>query len=386
MVKTNILITGGAGFIGSEIVTQLAECSDYDITVLDSLEEHIHGQDSLNQSYLYKKIKDKCQFIHGSVTNLETLKSALLNIEVVIHLASETGTGQSMYMINQYNDVNIMGTSNLFQAISDMGFNSKVKKIILSSSRSVYGEGKYKCENDGFVYPKCRSEHDMLAGDYKVHCPICGSIVEPVSTTEDSMISPSSLYAFTKYSQEMMIKTMAPSLNIDYTIFRFQNVYGVGQSLRNPYTGILSIFSTLLLENKPINIFEDGLESRDFINVKDIASGVILSIDNKNSNGKTLNLGTGIGTSVISIVNCLKELYGSSSQVNITGDFRKGDIANNFADISAAKEILFFSPTITLQEGLTDFCKWVKCQEIDNSGYEQSLQEMKRSGMFISKS
>lgn len=276
--------------------------------------------------------------------------------EYIIHLAAETGTGQSMYQINQYNDVNVMDTSNILQAISFLGQNSKVKKIILSSSRSVYGEGRYECPCCGVVYPNSRTKARMLSGDFGMYCSTCDSKVKLVKTTDDSEIKPSSLYVFTKYTQEMMLRIMCPALGVEYTIFRFQNVYGVGQSLKNPYTGILSIFSSLMLENKPINVFEDGIESRDFINVKDIASGVVEALDNAESNGETINLGSGTVTSVIEITNILKESYNSSSVINVTGDFRLGDIAHNVADISKAERILGFKQAISLEEGLTAFC------------------------------
>lgn len=380
----NILITGGSGFIGAEIVNQLHKAGGFNITVLDSMTEQIHGVDWQN-SYLYKTIEGKCRFVKDSVCNLSILQDAIKNCEVVIHLAAETGTGQSMYQINQYNETNIMGTSNLLQAISLAGKDCKVKKIILSSSRSVYGEGKYECSDCGIIYPDGRSKEKMLAGDFSFYCPNCGKKMSLLPTTEDSAIKPASLYAYTKYAQEMMLRTMCPAMGIDYTIFRFQNVYGVGQSLKNPYTGILSVFSTLMLENKPVNIFEDGLESRDFINVKDIAKGVIDSINEPKSNGETINLGSGINTSVIEIANILRKHYKSNSDIKISGDFRIGDIAHNKADISKAKEILNFKPTISLEEGLKQFCAWVEGQDKDNSGYERSLSEMEKAGMFIRK-
>lgn len=380
----NILLNGGAGFIGAEIVNQLYETGNYGITVLDSMTEQIHGKD-WEQSYLYKTIEGKCRFIKGSVCDIDTVKRAIEDCEVVIHLAAETGTGQSMYQINQYNETNIMGISNVLQAISLMGKGSKVKKIILSSSRSVYGEGKYKCPDCGIIYPDSRSKEKLLDGDFNFYCPKCGKKLEVDATTEDSEIKPKSLYAYTKYSQEMMLKTMCPAMGIDYTIFRFQNVYGVGQSLKNPYTGILSVFSTLMLENKPVNIFEDGLESRDFINVKDIAKGVIDSIENTESNGEVINLGSGVNTSVIEIAEILKKHYRSNSELKVTGDFRIGDIAHNKADISKAQRLLGFKPTISLEDGLRDFCNWVVGQDKDNSGYEKSLSEMEKAGMFIRK-
>ena len=379
-----ILITGGAGFIGSEIVNQLDRLGIYDIVVLDNMNKQIHGSD-WKKSYLFNKIDGKCKFIKGSVTDIDVIKEAVSDCEIIIHLAAETGTGQSMYQINQYNETNIMGTSNLLQAISLLEEKSKVKKIVLSSSRSVYGEGKYLCPECGVIYPDCRDREKMLSGDFDFYCPDCGKKMSLLSTTEDSEIKPASLYAFTKYAQEMMLKTMCPAMNIDYTIFRFQNVYGVGQSLKNPYTGILSVFSTLMLENKTVNIFENGLESRDFINVIDIASGVISSLENADSNDQIINLGSGVNTSVIDIANILKQFYGSQSEIIVSGDFRIGDIAHNKADITKAKELLHFNPTISLEDGLKAFCSWVIGQDKDNSGYEKSLLEMEKAGMFIRK-
>ena len=379
-----ILITGGSGFIGSEIVNQLYAQGGYEVTVLDIMTEQIHGKNWQN-SYLYNSIVGKCEFVQGSVTDLEKVRKIIEDKEIIIHLAAETGTGQSMYQINQYNETNIMGMSNVLQAISLAGKNSKVKKIILSSSRSVYGEGKYECHHCGVIYPQSRSKDRMLKGDFNFYCPQCGSKLTLLSTTEDSEIRPASLYAFTKYAQEMMIKAMCPAMGIDYTIFRFQNVYGVGQSLKNPYTGILSIFSTLMLENKPVNIFEDGFESRDFINVKDVAKGVIRSLSCEESNGEVINLGSGINTSVIEIADILKKLYKSESDINVTGDFRVGDIAHNKADTKKAKEILGFETSISLCEGLKEFCSWVILQDKDNSGYEKSLYEMEKAGLFIRK-
>ena len=377
-----ILITGGAGFIGSEIVNQLFKNGGWNITVLDAMIEQIHGK-QWKDSYLYKCINGKCKFIKGDIRNFEKVKEALADNEYIIHLAAETGTGQSMYRINQYNEVNIMGTSNILQAISSMGKGNRVRKIVLSSSRSVYGEGKYICPNCGEVYPSSRKKDRMLKGDFEMYCDACGAKLTLASTTEDSAIKPSSLYAFTKYTQERMLETMCPALGINYTIFRFQNVYGVGQSLKNPYTGILSIFSALFLENKAVNIFENGLESRDFINVKDIAAGVINSLMIDKSNMKTINLGSGAGTSVIEIAEILKKAYKSNSEIHVTGDFRIGDIAHNIADITRAKEILEFEQKVSLEDGLRDFCNWVIREEKDSGGYEASLSEMEQAGMLI---
>lgn len=376
----NILITGGAGFIGNAIIKDLYRNPEVDITVLDVLTEQIHGKD-FAQSYLYQEIADKCHFIKADIRDYSAVESAVKQCDYIIHLAAETGTGQSMYQINQYNEVNIMGTSNLFQAISSTG--TKIKKIILASSRSVYGEGKYKCQEHGIIYPDGRKIEDMKRGDFTMHCPICDKTLELLPTDEKSKVNPNSLYAFTKFAQEKMVETMCKALGIDYTIFRFQNVYGVGQSLKNPYTGILSIFSTLLLDNKKINVFEDGKESRDFINVKDVASAVIKSLIEDKTNGQIINLGSGVGTSVIEIAEILRDLYHSNSEICVTNDFRIGDIAHNIADIQKVRSLLNFQPQISLEDGLRDFTLWVVGQEVDNSGYEKSLKEMEQVGMFV---
>lgn len=375
-----VLITGGAGFIGSEIVETLFQKQGYEVYVLDSLSEQIHGKDP-EASFLYQKILGKCHFIKGDIRDYSLVLQAVREADCIIHLAAETGTGQSMYQINDYNSVNIMGTSHLFQAISDSG--KRIYKILLASSRSVYGEGAYHCSEHGTVYPESRKKEAMMQGDFHMYCPHCHKPAEVILTTESSQIKPYSLYAFTKYAQEQMTATMSRAMDIDYTIFRLQNVYGKGQSLHNPYTGILSIFSELMVAGKDVNIFEDGKESRDFIHVKDVATAIIRAIDTPESNGKIINLGSGKRTSVIEIAQILKACYHSSSELKITGNFRIGDIAHNAADISCARQILGFSPQISLEQGIKEFTEWVQTQEHSDLKYEESLGEMKTREMFV---
>ena len=375
-----ILITGGAGFIGSEIIKRLYMFADCKTVAFDNLSKQIHGVNP-EKSELYLSIKDKCDFVLGDVRDYECISRLVGDCEYIIHLAAETGTGQSMYEVNSYNEVNIMGTSNLFQALISQ--NTRPRQMILASSRSIYGEGKYKCKNHGVIYPKARTKEVMQRGDFKLHCPYCNSVLEPIPTDEKSPASPSSLDAFSKCAQEKMFETLCPTLGIEYTIFRFQNVYGAGQSLNNPYTGILSIFSNLMLKDKPINIFEDGNETRDFINVRDVASAVVSAIGNPNVFNQIINLGSGTATSVYKIAEYLKQVYNSCSSLNITGDFRLGDIANNFGDIEKARMLLGFVPEITLENGLTQFCQWVKSQESVDTAYEESLAELEDKGMLI---
>ncbi|MBD7913306.1 NAD-dependent epimerase/dehydratase family protein [Clostridium cibarium] len=379
-----VLITGGAGFIGNAIVQELKE--KYEVVVLDNFSPQIHGY-NYEESYLYKNIKKKCELIKGDVRNTEDLKKALKDVHYIIHLAAETGTGQSMYEINRYTDVNIKGLSNLLEVI--IRDKLPIKKIILSSSRSVYGEGMYFCEKHGVVVPRLRKIEDMKNGDFEVKCPVCGSEVELRNTTEECELRPISYYAYTKFAQEKMLEVMCKIMEIPYTIFRYQNVYGAGQSLNNPYTGILSIFSKLLLKNQDINIFEDGKESRDFVHVSDVAAATCSAIENANTDYEHINIGSGENVSVIKVAEILKRLYESNSAINITGDFRKGDIRHNVADITRAKKLCRFNPVYTFEKGMKEFTIWVKEQnkgqslEKSEDLFERSLQEMQTIGMLV---
>lgn len=381
---SKVLITGGAGFIGNQIIEKLYR--ENDIVVLDNFSPQIHG-DNYEVSYLYQNIKDKCRVLKGDVRSYDDIVSALEGVEYIIHLAAETGTGQSMYEINRYTDVNIMGTSNLLEAI--LKNKLPIKKIILSSSRSVYGEGMYSCADHGSVVPKSRSIDDMKNGDFEVKCPICGGEVELCLTTEECYLMPISYYAYTKLAQEKMLEVMCPTMNIPYTIFRYQNVYGAGQSLSNPYTGILSIFSKLLLQNQSLNIFEDGNESRDFIHVSDVAAITCNALENKDTNYQCINVGSGENISVIQVAETLKRLYLSDSEIKISGDFRIGDIRHNIADISNAKKLCGFKPAYTFEKGMEEFTAWVRKQEEENKieklddSFKHSLEELKATGLLV---
>ena len=379
-----VLITGGAGFIGNAIIKKIY--NDYEMVVLDNFSPQIHGE-HYEESYLYQNIKDKCTIIKGDVRSREDVVKALEGVDYIIHLAAETGTGQSMYEINRYTDVNIMGTSNLFDVM--LKEKLTVKKFILASSRSVYGEGMYYCKVHGIVVPESRGIDDMKHGDFEVKCPVCGGEVELRLTTEECPLTPISYYAYTKLAQEKMLKVMCPILNIPYTIFRYQNVYGAGQSLSNPYTGILSIFSKLLLQNKALNIFEDGKESRDFIHVSDVAAITCNALENEATNYQYINVGSSEGVSVIQVAETLKRLYASDSEIKLSGDFRKGDIRHNIADMSRGRDLCGFVPAYTFEEGMEEFVAWVKEQDEENKlekedgRFEHSLEEMKATGMLI---
>ncbi|HPH33018.1 MAG TPA: NAD-dependent epimerase/dehydratase family protein, partial [Chitinophagaceae bacterium] len=375
----NILITGGAGFIGSGLALYLINegCT---VTVLDNLSEQIHGADPEISSPLYQSIKEKVRFIKGSVTSRSDWEKAIDGNEVIVHLAAETGTGQSMYQISHYAAVNIGGTALMLDILANQ--KTAIKKVIIASSRAIYGEGKYISPELGPVYPKHRMAADMDKGHFEVTYPGAVTPLQLVATDEESKIHPSSVYGITKQNQEQMVMTVCPTLGIAPVAFRYQNVYGPGQSLTNPYTGILSIFSTLVLNNKPLNIFEDGKESRDFVFISDVIHATFLGIEKEEANGQVFNVGTGVPTTVLEVAEGLIRLYGKEVPVTISGNYRLGDIRHNYADLKKIESLLGFSPSVSFAEGLQQFTAWVKAQEVQTSRYEESIAEMKAKGLM----
>ena len=376
-----ILITGGAGFIGSNLALALLK-KGHQVTVLDNLSEQIHGKNPEETSPLYLSIKNKVQFIKGSVACRETLQKAIADNTVIVHLAAETGTGQSMYEIQHYTDVNIGSTALLLDILT----NEKhlVKKVVVASSRAIYGEGKYynKTKNT-FVYPLQRTDDDMQKGIFEVKDPQNHSdVLELVATTEDAIIHPTSVYGITKQVQEQLVMTVCPTIGIAGVAFRYQNVYGPGQSLKNPYTGILSIFSTQIKNGNGINIFEDGKETRDFVFISDVVDATVLGIEKETANNQVFNVGTGVATDVITVATELSNNYGIQVPITISGNYRLGDIRHNYADITKARQLLGFEPKISFKEGLKQFTDWVNTQEVEEDKYQQSIDEMKAKGLY----
>lgn len=374
-----VLITGGAGFIGSNIALKLIQ-KGYEVTVLDTLSEQIHGNNPDTTSPLYISIKDKVHFIKGSVTCREDWLSAFEGVQYVIHLAAETGTGQSMYEIQKYVDTNIGGTALLLDILTNT--KHSVKRVVVAESRAIYGEGKYLCEKCGDVYPDERKDEDMANGDFECKCPKCGGPVKLVATTEDSAIHPFSVYGIAKQVQGQLVHLVCKSIGVESVSFRYQNVYGPGQSLSNPYTGILSIFSTRIKNHSEINIFEDGKETRDFVYIDDVADATILGMEIPDANGHVFNIGTGVATDVLTVAKTLCSKYGIEVPITVSGNYRLGDIRHNYADISSARKILGFEPKWNFSDGIEKFTAWVNEQEIQEDKYEVSIEEMKAKGLY----
>jgi dTDP-L-rhamnose 4-epimerase len=372
----NILITGGAGFIGSRLCEELFD-RGYNITVMDNLSNQIHPN---GESFLFNRIKDKSTFIKGDVRNKEDWKRALKGQEIIVHLAAETGTGQSMYESDKYHDVNVLGTSHMLELLAKI--KHQVKKIIVASSRAIYGEGKYLSTNNAENYPLQRKELDMQRGCFNLKCEMSNSDLELVATDEGSKIQPLSIYGITKQKQEEMVMVSSKLLNIASVAFRYQNVYGPGQSLSNPYTGILSVFSTRILNANNLDIYEDGLQSRDFVYIDDVVDATILGIEKEEANGQVFNVGSGIATSVKKVALLLKKYYNSDINILISGKYRIGDIRHNYADLTKIKSVLGFRPKIDFQNGVNEFVKWVRTQEIMEDKYERSIIELKQKGFI----
>jgi dTDP-L-rhamnose 4-epimerase len=374
----NILISGGAGFIGSNLALKLVSLG-HNVTVLDNLSPQIHTNSKEN-SPLYKSIKGKVAFINGDVGNRKDWQKTIANSTVIVHLAAETGTGQSMHQIKKYVEVNCGGTAIMLDVLANE--KHTVKKVVVASSRAIYGEGKYHCESHGEVYPDEREDTQMSNGQFEPLCSICKQPLKMLATDEDSKIHPSSIYGITKSDQEQMILVACKSLGISAIVLRYQNVYGPGQSLSNPYTGILSIFSTRILNNNPINIFEDGKESRDFVFIDDVVNATVLAIQDNKLKSCSFNVGSGVSTTVQTVADSLKKLYQSDVDIKVSGNYRLGDIRHNKADISKIKKLLGFSPKVSFKDGLKQFVDWVKNQEVNSDKYEQSINEMKDKGLM----
>ena len=376
----NVLITGGAGFIGSNIALKLIE-NGLNVTVLDNLSPQIHGTNPDETSPLYQNIHDKVNFIKGSVTSREDWRKALSGVDTVLHLAAETGTGQSMYEIEKYVSVNIGGTAILLDILTNEKTN--VRRVVVAESRAIYGEGRYwSDELNCYVYPEERPEATMSNGDFEVKYHGCNRSLKLVSTTEDSLIHPGSVYGITKQVQGQLVHLVCKSIGIESVSFRYQNVYGPGQSLSNPYTGILSIFSTRIKNGNGINIFEDGRETRDFVYIDDVVDATILGLTVPRISGNAFNIGTGVATDVLTVANTLKKYYGINVPLTVSGNYRLGDIRHNFADISKARKLLGFNPKWSFERGIEQFCKWVNTQPTQEDKYESSIDEMRQKGLY----
>lgn len=349
----NILITGGAGFIGSRLAIKLSK--EHNITIVDNLIEQVHGNKDIN-FYIEKFSKFNIKFIYSDINNINS--THLENIDIIYHLAADTGTGQSMYEINRYVKNNVMGLSNIMEIIIKNKID--IKKIIIASSRAIYGEGSKYCNNeDLIVSPKHRLNEDLKTGNFKNRCPSCNKYsLTNLASEEDFIANPVSIYGSTKYANELMLKNFNDYTNIPYVIARPQNVYGPGQSINNPYTGIISIFGQLIKENKEIEIYEDGNQLRDFIYIDDVVNLFFECAFNDRVNNQTINFGTGNRISVKELVNIMQKIY-KNTRFKISGKYRIGDIRDNYAHTYKLKNLFDYRVTTNIKTGIENTLNWI---------------------------
>ncbi len=370
-----VLVTGGAGFIGSYIVDELVK-RGYRVRVLDNLDPQVHGDNADVPEYLSKE----AEFINGDVRNTDDVRKAIDGVEIIFHEAAVVGVGQSMYEIKKYMDVNTLGTANLLEAIIKR--KSKIKKLIVASSMSIYGEGEYECSKCGRISPKLRPVAQLEKRQWEMKCHICGKDAKPIPTNEEKHLNSTSIYAISKKDQEEMCLCIGRAYNIPTVALRYFNTYGPRQALSNPYTGVAAIFSSRLLNNhKPI-IYEDGLQSRDFVHVKDIVQANMLAMecDSEHIRDEMFNVGTGRRLSILDIANALISRLDFKGKPEITYQFREGDIRHCYADISKIKKKLSYSPKHKFEDGIDELVNWVKKQHAEDR-IQQAKVELEERGL-----
>ena len=348
-----VLVTGGAGFIGSHLVARLLERGD-DVVVLDSVEAQVHDSGT-------PELPADARLLRGNVGDAALVDEALDGVDAIVHLAAAVGVGQSMYEIARYVRENTLATAIFLERLIDRP--QRPERLVVASSMSIYGEGEYVCEEHGVVAPTPRPEKRLLARQWEAPCPLCGLEMSPIGTRETKPLIPTSIYAVTKRDHEEMCLVTGNAYGIPTVALRFFNVYGPGQALSNPYTGVAAIFASRLLNGRPPVIFEDGLQSRDFIHVSDIATGILLALESEAAVGQAVNLGTGGPSTVRAIAEVLADGLDVDIEPELNGRYRAGDIRHCYADPGRARELLGFESTIALKDGMLDLVEWLADQE-----------------------
>lgn len=374
-MSKRVLVTGGAGFVGSHIVDRLLDAG-YDVTIYDSLVEQVHDGDE--PDYL----NDDAEFVEGDIRDEEKLRDALSDADIVSHQAAAVGVGQSMYEIERYVDTNTLATAKLLDIIVNDD-DIDIEKLVVASSMSLYGEGQYYCPDcDETKNPELREEAQFERGEWELFCPDCETVLEPVPTSESKPAQPTSVYAVTKKDQEQLALSVGRAYDIPTVALRYFNIYGSRQSLENPYTGVCAIFSSRIKNDNPPLIFEGGEQMRDFIHVSDVARANHLAIERDEANMEAINIGTGTPTTVNEVAEALIELYGKEGEVEpeITGEFRAGDIRHAYADTTKAEEVLGFEAETTFREGLRELASWAREQDSMDM-FDDVYEELDEKGL-----
>jgi dTDP-L-rhamnose 4-epimerase len=372
-VRGRILITGGAGFIGSHLADELLE-HGYAVRALDNLSEQVHGLGAQRPSYLHPDV----ELVRGDVRDRAAVRAALADVDAVFHFAAMVGVGQSMYEIARYTDVNNLGTAVLLEALAER----PVGRLVVASSMSIYGEGLYRDRRGDLAAGVERDREQLKARDWEVR-DSDGEPLTPVPTPESKTPTLSSVYALSKYDQERMCLMVGKAYNIPTVALRFFNVYGTRQALSNPYTGVLAIFASRLLNGRPPLIFEDGRQMRDFVHVSDIARACRLALTVPEAAGQVFNIGSGRQATVREIADALADVLDRKDlEPEITGKYRVGDIRHCFADITLARRVLGYEPQMPLARGLLELSSWLADQVADDR-VAQGHAELTARGLTV---
>ncbi|MGQ9425442.1 SDR family NAD(P)-dependent oxidoreductase [Gilvimarinus sp. F26214L] len=369
-MKECVLITGGAGFVGSHLADRLLR-EGYRVRILDNLAEQVHGSSGW-PAYLDTRVER----IAADVRDRAKVREALKDVSAVYHLAAAVGVGQSMYQIEHYTDVNNRGTAVLLEALCD----SPVRKLVVASSMSLYGEGLYQSVAGDVCAPGERTLEQLKSGRWELTAN--GQELRPVPTPEDKTASPSSVYALSKYDQEKLCLMIGAAYSIPTTALRFFNIYGPRQALSNPYTGVLAIFSSRLLNDNAPVIFEDGRQRRDFVSVHDVTQACLLALEKDAANGRVFNVGSGEHFSIRDIAGKVGKVLHREIEPQVTGEYRVGDIRHCFADIARARDLLGYSPRVKLEDGLGELAEWLRDQRADDR-VETMRQELSSRGLSL---
>ncbi|WP_271252851.1 NAD-dependent epimerase/dehydratase family protein [Pseudanabaena sp. Chao 1811] len=371
-----VLITGGAGFIGKWLIEKIP--TEFEVIVLDSLDPQVHTK---SQDFA-PELKARAQCIKADIQDIANYKEIIEGTDVVVHLVAQTGTGQSMYEISRYVQDNANGTAKLLELISSL--QHKPRRVVLSSSRAVYGDGAYT-DGKSVLYPKGRNLENLQSGIWEV-CSPEGEILKPLPMRETYLTKPTSVYGLTKLWQEQLLEIYCESQAIDLVTLRFQNVYGPKQELGNPYTGIIGIFTNAISQGTPLELFEDGLVTRDFVFVGDIADAVVKSITTEKALNTTINVGSGLAVTLIDVVETIAQLLNKKADYKISGRFRIGDIRHAVADMSHYETQLGKWEPTSLKDGLSQYLDWYLHQEpLKPEVLQESLKEMERKGLLQTK-
>jgi dTDP-L-rhamnose 4-epimerase len=365
-VANNILVTGGAGFVGSHLVDALLN-RGHNVRVFDSFSPQVHGE--ISPDYLAQG----ADVMRGDMQDHSAVSRALEGIDIVFHLAAAVGVGQSMYEISHYMGTNTQGTAVLLQAL--LSRKSKVQKLVVASSMSIYGEGNYYCKQCGTMsQPGLRSSQQLQSKQWEMICDTCGNALAPVPTDESKPLQCSSIYALSKKDQEEMTLLFGRTYGLPVVALRYFNIYGPRQALSNPYTGVAAIFASRFLNGKAPLVFEDGRQMRDFVSVHDVVRANLLALDHSSCNGMVLNIGSGEPVTIAQVAETLARALKSSIPLELTGKYRAGDIRHCFADITAAKTYLGYEPIMRFADGVKELVEWLQSQEATDRSAEALAQ------------